>query len=190
MHDFLTFKQVTVDTWPDMQHLFGEKGAYGGCWCTYWRLKRKEFDSLSYSERKSKMSSIIKSGTVPGILAYMENVPVGWCSFGRRNEFPLLENSRVLKRVDEEVVWSIVCFYVQKQYRKRGVMTGLLREVVRMAELQGAGIVEGYPIDPTADSYPDPYAYTGLLSAYIKAGFVEVARRSAKRPIMRYYIKS
>ncbi len=49
-------------------------------------------------------------------------------------------------------------------------------------------IVEGYPIAPKKDKVPDVFAYTGFLSAFQSAGFVEVARRSETRPIMRFYI--
>lgn len=185
----VSFKPVTADNWNDMQELFGDKGAYGGCWCTYWRLGNKEFNSLSASERKTRMESTIESGVVPGILAYRNGTPIGWCSFGRREEFPRLEKSRILGRVDDENVLSIVCFYIDRHHRREGVMTGLLQEVVHIAESSGISVVEGYPIDPKNGAYPDPYAYTGLMSAFKKSGFVEVDRRSEKRPIMRYYVE-
>lgn len=184
----LSFRPATEENWLELQNLFGERGAYGGCWCTYWRLKRSEYESLSRDERKSKLNDMVKSGNPPGILAFMNNVPVGWCSFGRREEFPVLENSRVLKRVDGKDVWSIVCFYIEKSHRREGIMKNLLLEVIRLARAESVSIVEGYPIDPQAAKYPDAYAYTGLMSAFVSAGFVEVTRRSEKRPIMRYYL--
>jgi hypothetical protein len=36
---------------------------------------------------------------------------------------------------------------------------------------------------------PEAFAYTGLASAFKKAGFIECARRSETRPIMRYKMK-
>ena len=39
------------------------------------------------------------------------------------------------------------------------------------------------------DKMPDAFAWTGLASAFIKAGFKECARRSETRPIMRFYIE-
>lgn len=36
---------------------------------------------------------------------------------------------------------------------------------------------------------PDTFMWTGLASAFRKAGFKEILRRSATRPIMRYYVK-
>lgn len=183
----LEFKPVTADEWSDMQQLFGAKGAYGGCWCTYWRMKTSEFTSMDSSERKQSMSEFVESGKVPGILALSEGKPIGWCSFDRREAFARLESSRILKRVDDRPVWSIVCFYIKKSERRKGVMKDLITEAVRYALSHGARIVEGYPIDPGDGSYPDPYAYTGLLNAFKEAGFVEVERRSPKRPIVRYF---
>lgn len=188
--EILTFQPVTEENWTQMQKLFGNKGAYGGCWCTYWRMKRSEFNSLSSEDRKERMATIIHSGVSPGIVAFLDGVPIGWCSFGKRDEFPLLENSRTLKRVDDKDVLSIVCFYIERKHRRQGVMKSLLKEVIRIAETGGIPIVEGYPVDPASQSYPDPFSYTGLLSAFVNTGFVEVARRSEKRPVMRYYTSS
>ena len=188
MEEKLTFRAATHDNWNDIQELFGEKGAYGGCWCTYFRLTRAGFSSLSNMERKSKMNKILSDGGTPGILAYIAEKPVGWCSIAPRREFILLERSRILKPVDDKEVWSIVCFYVNKQHRRQGVMSGLIYASVEFAKSQGARVVEAYPIDTVNGGYPDPYAYTGILSAFKEAGFSEVARRSPKRPIMRIRI--
>jgi GNAT superfamily N-acetyltransferase len=134
------------------------------------------------------MKKIVNSGEVPGIMAYVQDQPVAWCSIGPREVFPRLERSRILKRVDQHPVWSVVCFVVAKPFRRTGVSTKLLRAAVQFAQEQGAKIVEGYPVEPKKAIMPDLFAYHGLASTFRKVGFVEVARRSATRPIMRYYI--
>ena len=40
----LDFKPLTVALWSDLEELFGPRGACGGCWCMFWRLKRSEFE--------------------------------------------------------------------------------------------------------------------------------------------------
>jgi len=50
---------------------------------------------------------------------------------------------------------------------------------------QGARLVEAYPVEPKKDPMPAVFAYTGLASAFRRAGFREVARRSETRPVMR-----
>lgn len=185
----LKFNPLTSDRWTDLERLFGEKGACGGCWCMWWRLRRSEFDRQVGERNRRAFKQIVESGEIPGILAYENGNPVGWCSVEPREKFSVLERSRTLKRVDEKPVWSITCFFVAKSLRCRGVSSMLLKAAVEYVKRQGGKIVEGYPVEPNRDKVPDPFVYTGLVSSFLKAGFVEVARRSETRPIMRYVIK-
>ena len=81
-------------------------------------------------------------------------------------------------------MWSVVCFFVDRSYRRRGVSQSLLLAAVDYARSRGARLVEGYPNELDA-TRPDPSVYTGLVPAFRRAGFVEVLRRSEHRPIMR-----
>ena len=130
---------------------------------------------------------LVDSGKVPGILAYSEGQPIGWFAVAPREGFPRLERSRILSRVDDKPVWSVVCFFVAKPFRGKGVSVRLLSAAVDYVRKQGGRIVEGYPVEPKKGwRSPDPFVYTGLASAFRRAGFVEVIRRSDTRPIMRY----
>lgn len=185
-----TVHPVTPHLWDDFETLFGERGAVGGCWCMWFRLKRSEFDAKKGEQNKRSMRVIVASGEIPGILAYDQGQPVGWCSVAPREAFPVLDRSWVLKRVDDQPVWSVVCFFIAKDYRQRGLSGILLRAALDYARQNGARIVEGYPVEPKDGSTPDVFAFTGLASTFLQAGFVEVARRSETRPLMRYYFDS
>lgn len=134
------------------------------------------------------MKRIVDSGRIPGLLAYEGGRPVAWCSIGPREEYSALERSRILKPMDDEPVWSVVCFFVAKDYRRKGMTVKFLKAAVEYARRKGARIVEGYPVEPKKPDMPPPFAYTGLASAFRKAGFREVLRRSDTRPIMRFYL--
>lgn len=188
--DNLEFHPLTLDRWPHFEVLFGEKGACGGCWCMWWRLKRSEFEKQKGQKNKESMHQIVESGDIPGILTYYNDQPIAWCSISPREKYPSLDRSRVLKPVDNKPVWSIVCFFIAKPYRKMGITVRLLKYVVEYCQKQGAKIVEGYPIDPKKPKMPDVFAWTGFVSAFRAAGFKEVARRSETRPIMRYELSS
>jgi len=183
------FYPVTKENWKDFEDLFGEKGACAGCWCMYWRMRRKEYDALRGSGLKRKMKSLVNNGTIPGILAYDKDEAVGWCSIAPREDFPVLDNSRVLKRIDDKPVWSVVCFFINKNYRKQGLSVELLKAAKKFVKISKGKIIEGYPIEPKSGKTADVFAWTGLSSSFKKAGFKEVARRSETRPIMRYSIK-
>ena len=182
----LEFHPVTAKRWRDLEKLFGERGACGGCWCMCWRLKRSQFEKQKGAGNKKALKKIVAAGEVPGLLAYAGREPVGWCSVAPREAFPVLENSRILKRVDNQPVWSASCFFVARPYRRQGLSVKLLRAAVAYAKKKGARMVEGYPVEPKKSPMPDVFAWTGLASAFRRAGFKEVLRRSPTRPIMRY----
>jgi GNAT superfamily N-acetyltransferase len=184
----LEFHPVTKERWPDFATLFGEKGACGGCWCMLWRLTRKEFERQKGAANRQSMKTIVESGEIPGLLAYSEKHPVAWCSVAPRQRFPALERSRVLKKIDDEPVWSISCFFIHKDFRKKGLSVRILEAVITYVKKQGGKIVEGYPVEPKKGKTADVFAWTGLASFFKKAGFAECARRSETRPIMRFHI--
>ncbi len=178
-------RPVTPGRWKDLERLFGKSGACGGCWCMWWRQTRSEFAARAGESNRRALRRIVDSGHVPGLIAYLRDQPVGWCSIAPREEFSSLERSSVLKRVDDQPVWSLVCFFVARAARKRGVSLQLLEAAVDYARRQGARIVEAYPIDSRKGATPDAAVYTGLASTFCRAGFVEVARNSPWRPIVR-----
>jgi GNAT superfamily N-acetyltransferase len=185
----LEFHPVTPERWQDLETLFGKNGAYSGCWCMWWRISRSEFGKQVGQGNREALKAIVDSGEVPGLLAYGSDQPLAWCSVAPREAFPSLERSRTLKRIDDEPVWSIVCFFVARPYRHQGLMVKLLRAAIVYAKEHDAKIIEGYPVEPGQTNIPPVSSFTGIVSAFKEAGFVEVLRRSERRPIMRYFIE-
>lgn len=183
-----TYHSLTPEHWGDFERLFGPRGACGGCWCMYWRQSRALYEQQHGEQNRKNMKALVDSGVVPGLLAFEGNEPVGWCSIAPRADFSTLERSRILKPVDDQPVWSVVCFFVTRSHRRQGLTVQLLQAGLDYARLRGASIVEGYPVEPKEGKAPDIFVYTGLSSAFKQAGFTEVVRRSATRPIMRYYL--
>jgi GNAT superfamily N-acetyltransferase len=183
-----TFHPLSPNRWSDFEKLFGPRGACGGCWCMYWRLSRTQYEDQHGDLNRRNIKSLVDSGNIPGILAYVADEPVGWTSIAPREEFPTLGRSRILKPVDDQPVWSVVCLFIARSHRKQGLTVQLLKAAIEYARSNGATIIEGYPVEPKGGQSPDVFVYTGLSSAFKKAGFTEVLRRSETRPIMRYYL--
>lgn len=184
----LNYFPLTPDRWNDFETLFGERGACGGCWCMLWRLKRSEFENGKGQGNRDAMRTIVESGVVPGILAYAKDAPIAWCSVAPREDFPALERSRIMKKIDDTPVWSISCFFIDKGYRKQGVSTWLIRAAIDYVRRRRGKTLEAYPVAPKKKHTTPAFAWTGLASAFQKVGFIECARRSETRPIMRYRI--
>jgi GNAT superfamily N-acetyltransferase len=176
---------LTPERWSDFESLFGAKGACGGCWCMFPRLKRSEYEKRKGDGNRRAMKKLVDSGRVVGLLGYVGSEPVAWCSIEPRERIGSLSRSRILAPVDAEPVWSIVCLFLSKSHRGRGLSARMIEAAVRYAKSQGARIVEAYPVEPREKPMPAVFAYPGIASAYLAAGFREVARRSETRPIMR-----
>ena len=133
---------------------------------------------------KRKMRALVTKGPPPGLLAYAGGEAVGWCALAPREDYPRLSRSKILAPVDDAPVWSVTCFFVRRDWRRRGVTVTLLKEAARWVRTRGGRLLEGYPTD-TDKEQPAAFVSHGLLGAFRKAGFLEVARRSKSRPIVR-----
>ncbi|MBK9209470.1 MAG: GNAT family N-acetyltransferase [Anaerolineales bacterium] len=184
----LSFHPLTQKLWHDFELLFGRHGACGGCWCMFWKLRGREYDESKGDTARQMQKSVVDSKTVPGLLAYSEGYPVGWVAIEPRSAYSRLAHSRTLKPVDDQEVWSITCFFVEKKHRHKGIAVELLKAAANYVKEQGGKIVEGYPVDVKKEE-PPPFVFTGTASAFKQAGFEEVARNSPARPIFRYLIK-
>lgn len=189
VHQTLSFIPLTPESWHQFVELFGSRGACGGCWCMWWRLRRADYNANKGDGNKRKMKALVTRGVSPGLLAMQNGEAVGWIACAPRNEYESLATSRVLRPVDEKPVWSIVCMFVRKDRRRAGVSKRLIQAATTYARKSGARIVEAYPVEPKKDDVPDLFVFTGLASSYKALGFVEVARRSDTRPIMRLELK-
>ena len=180
---------ATPSRWPDLEALFGPRGACGGCWCMFWRETRGEYEKRKGQANRRALKRLVTTGPPPGLIAYADGKPAGWCALAPREAYSTLARSRILAPVDEARVWSVPCFFVARPFRRAGLTARLLQAAAEYAGKKGARILEGYPVDPKKGAMPDVFAYTGLFRAFKKAGFREVARRSATRPIMRLALK-
>ena len=183
------FKPLTENNWKDFEELFGPRGACGGCWCMTWRLSSADYNKMKGRGNKEAMKKIV-SQSPPGILAYADGIAVGWCAIAPRKEYVRLQTSRVLQPVDDKEVWSVSCFFIKKDFRRKGLSTLLLGAAADFGFKKGASIIEGYPVEQKdGNAMPDVFAWTGITKTFLKAGFNEAARRSENRPIMRLYKK-
>lgn len=175
---------VMPNRWPDLETLFGPSGAYGGCWCMYFRMRSSENARAKGNERKAAMKALVASGQPPGLLAYVDGEPAGWVSLDPRERFTMLRYSRMYVPVDDLPVWTIVCFVVGRRFRRQGLMAQLLDAAVSYARENGARAVEAYPVEP-GTGLKGYAGYMGIRSVFDRAGFREIARLKNGRPVMR-----
>ena len=184
-------RPLTPATWADLEALFALPGGsiVRGCWCMYYRRTGKvSVSGAAGEENKRQLCELVDSGVEPGLVGYIDGAPVGWISLGPREDYLKLRRSPVMKPVDGAEVWSVVCTYVAKGHRGKGLQHRLLRAAIDYARDHGVRLLEAYPVDKPQRSHDD-FMFFGSRSLYERAGFTEVLRRSPTRVVMRRAIR-
>jgi GNAT superfamily N-acetyltransferase len=181
----IVVRPATASRWHDVEALFGEKGACAGCWCMWFRKTRSEFARDRGARNKRSLAALVRSEAPPGLVAYAGREPVGWCAVAPRGDYSALERSRLFKPIDDLPVWSVTCFFVAREWRRRGVTVALLEGAAAWAKKKRAKALEGYPVVPQSGKAPDVYLYQGTLNTFLRAGFEVVKRPSPGRALVR-----
>lgn len=184
----LTFEPLSRENWSKFVQLFGPRGACGNCWCMYYRLSKQDYlEGKANDGNKEAMHNLVMNDFPTGIIGFYDGIPIAWCAFAPRERFIKLEKSRVHKRIDDQEVWSIPCFFIAKEFRRQGISVELLKGVISYAQEKGIKIIEAYPTIPTKESLPDSFAWIGLYKSLERAGFEIADRTSKNRPMVRFY---
>ena len=179
--DRLVFHEVDKDRWRDFERLFERRGGPKACWCMVWRATTEEAKHADGASRKAAMAKRIAAGVTVGLLGYLDDEPVAWCSVAPRSTYRRLVDDGS----PDEGTWSIVCFFVVRRLRGQGVTRRMIAAAVNFARSRGAKIVEAYPVDPDSPSY----RFMGLVSVFRAASFREAGRVGKRRHVMRLSVE-
>jgi GNAT superfamily N-acetyltransferase len=168
----LKCRRLTRRDWPQIERLFGSRGACGGCWCMFWRVPGA-MNQWTKQLGDSNKRRLVEAGRVHGCLAFSGREPVGWVSVGPKREFLYFERSRSIPASDDARDWCVSCFYVPAAWRDQGVATALLAAAVELAHKCGARLIEGYPLVPKSvrEKAPAAFAWTGVPALYERCQF-------------------
>ena len=178
---------ATPARWGDIASLFERPGPRGGtpipsqCWCQYWHTRGREYWDRQGAANRGRLEEQLRDRVAPALVAYADDQAVGWCRLGPRDSFERLVHSKKLAPVDDEPVWSVVCFYVDPSAKRQGVASALLEAAAGLARERSASILEGYAVRPR---HPNIDSYTGYLPMFQAAGFERVGE-GGRRTIVR-----
>lgn len=175
------YRAVTLSTLQDLTTFSGCHGKFGYCSCMRWRMASGEYRKSTKELRARRLQTMIQENQPVGVLAYAGNEPIGWCSIAPRESYQALERYKALPRIDAANVWSVVCFFVDRHFRRRQITLGLLKAGIDYARSAGAQIVEGYPVEPGSGLY----TYMGSPATFRAAGFRDVTPDGQQRRIVR-----
>jgi len=190
----LSIEPLTRERFSDLVALFSRPGlsVARNCFCMFYRRsgRHERPAGMTYGEANQRaMKALVARGVVPGLLGYEKGRPVGWVSLGPREDYARLKRSQVMKALDDQPVWSIICFVVDPEARSRGVAEAMLGGAMAWARKHGVKVLEAYPCDRSA-RVGDDSMWFGAKSMFDRAGFAEVARRKPARPLMRKKLRA
>jgi GNAT superfamily N-acetyltransferase len=172
---------ATEDRFDDVRVVLRPKSnSAQACWCLTYRLSNEENSALRGEARPLRLQSLCREGHAPGVIAYVDAVPAGWCAISPRTAYERLNRSRTIRRLDDQPVWSIVCLVVRSGFRRMGVARALIQGAVDYAISQGAPCIEAYPIESHGDRVSAALAFTGTTDMFVAAGFKQSAVTDAK----------
>jgi GNAT superfamily N-acetyltransferase len=179
-------RPVTLDRWDDLEALFGERGAQAGCWCMWWRQSSADFRRHAGEGNRRALRTLVREGREPGLLAYRDGRPAGWCLVAPREELVRVRRSPTLRPTDDRPAWAIGCFYVDRRHRRAGVSEALLEAGIERCRELGGKLVEGYPVPDEVVQRDRAEAFTGTVSMFERAGFrPDPDRGGSRRRAMR-----
>ena len=183
-------------SWEDLQTVYGTRGIASRCQCQRYKLRPREaFASFAVEERAHRLLEQTDCGnrrarTTSGLVAYLDEEPVGWCAVEPRPAYSgLVRNNRVpwVGRAEDKTddsVWAVTCLFTRAGFRKRGVGRALVRAATDFARDRGARAVEGYPMTTTANALVEEL-HVGTIGMFADAGYVEISRPTPRRAVMR-----
>lgn len=144
------------------------------CFCLSYRIGSKDNVALKGTARADRVRELCHQEPPPGVIAYLEDEPVGWAAVYPRSGTSFARN-RLIPHVDDVDVWSLWCLRVRPGHRKQGISHALIEGAVAYAKERGAPAVEAYPVDNKGERVNPTMAYVGTRALFESAGFAKVA---------------
>ena len=171
----LDFYPVTKSRWDHFEQLLESKGGPHNCWCMVWRTNENKKLLQGKLGKKASMKRRVEEGVPVGLLAYLDELPIAWCSIAPRKTYKPLGGDET-----KNGVWSLTCFFIKREFRNMGLASKLLDAAIQYAKENGARYVEAYPVDPESPSY----RFMGFKPMFENAGFQFVKKAGTRRNVM------
>ena len=159
----------------------------------YYQRPRPVGRRLSKEERKANnkrdKAALVRTGRSHAVLVYDGKKPVGWCQYGVKDELPRIDAGRNYRKitppVDTEKLWRITCFFVDRDYRAKGVAKLALKMALESIKKQGGGVVEAYPVVSGKMAAVAEWRWFGTPSMFRREHFRTIAPLGSSGVLMR-----
>jgi GNAT superfamily N-acetyltransferase len=160
-------------------------GVWNGCWCTWFHPASAE-KRVSPEGNRAFKQRLVLEGKAHAALVFDGDVAVGWCQFGSPAELPSIYHLKEYNAgLDKAPDYRLTCFFVDRNYRRKGVAAVALRGALDLIAKAGGGVVEAYPQDTQGKRTSGSFLYNGTRSLFEKAGFSHDRPKGNNHCVMR-----
>ncbi len=188
--DGYSVRALDADSWDDFARL-AEKhnGVWSGCWCTWFHRipgEKPEGERTDEGNRAHK-ETLVREGRAHAALVFHNHAAVAWCTYGPPVEVPNIYHRKqyLAQQTAPLPDYRIVCFFVDRSYRRQGVAERALQGVLDLVADAGGGVVEAYPHDLQGEKGNATFLYSVTRSLFEKHGFTYDRPKGTKNCVMR-----
>jgi GNAT superfamily N-acetyltransferase len=186
-----TVKALGSDTWDAFEQLAGRhNGVWNGCWCTYFHTLNADKDKERTSESNRALKErLVSEGRAHAALVFDGDLAVAWCQYGTPAELPNINHRKEYEAaLDTLPDYRLTCFFVDKNYRRKGVAAVALAGALDLIAQAGGGVVEAYPQETTGQKVTASFLYSVTRSLFEQAGFSYIRHKGKNHCVMRKVI--
>jgi GNAT superfamily N-acetyltransferase len=187
-----TIKPLGPDTWDAFAQL-AEKhnGVWGGCWCTWFHPRRKDQGLLDVEPGRPYKELLVREGRAHAALVFDGDAAVAWCEYGTPGELPNIYHRKEYEAgLEKAPDYRLTCFFVDRDYRRKGVAAVALKGALELIAQAGGGEVEGYPQDTQGKKTSSSFLYSATRNMFEKAGFEYERSKGTKNCVMRRVVSA
>jgi GNAT superfamily N-acetyltransferase len=194
-------RALNAETWDAFASLAERhNGVWNGCWCTWFHANAGHPGIVTFggeaqpacAERgqsaegnRAIKERLVTEGRAHAALVFDGDIAVGWCEYGTPDELPNIKHRKDyeagLNRLPD---YRITCFFVDKNYRRKGVAATALRGALDLIAHAGGGVVEAYPQVTGGEKVSASFLYSATRSLFEQAGFSYDRSNGVKHCVM------
>jgi GNAT superfamily N-acetyltransferase len=158
---------------------------WGGCWCTWFHPARPE-NGPGRESRRAYKERLVLEGNAHAARVLDGDLAVAWCEFGPPAELPSIYHLKEYEAgLDKLPDYRITCFFVDRNYRHKGLAAVALRGALELIAKAGGGVVEAYPQDTKGKRTSGSFLYNGTRTLFENAGFTYDRPKGKNHCVMR-----
>ena len=152
---------------------FSDNPEWGGCYCHFYHFtgNMEEWEQASKDQNRNATITLIKEEKMKGLLAFVNNEPVGWCNVNSKDVYEKTPIDSESEDIPKGSIASIVCFLIAPTHRKKGISRKLLKHAIETLKKEGFAWIEAYP---RKGELSDAHSYHGPVSLFDSESFIVV----------------